>query len=186
MPISPQLSSTATLQRGGLDDASRPRGQATRLWLARVVVLVTAVALFVCVGSMRPTQAAAAPVKPLTQAQLHQLAVTEYRKLTPTQKQAVTQLARRIANGKVPASVARTFPEHTSSSNQSSVSTMAVPAAVWAIAVLILRYGVPWVIRNAPQQFNNMMRNYAIRWAVCNLLRSWGNSWGWSWVCAGT
>jgi hypothetical protein len=123
------------------------------MWLARVVVLVTAVALFVCVGSTRPTQTAAAPVKPLSQAQLPQLAITEYLKLTPTQMQAVTQLARRIAN--VPASVARTFPEHASSSKQSSVTTMAVPTAVRAIAVLIVRYG----IRNAPQQFNNMMRN---------------------------
>lgn len=168
----------------------------TRPWLNRLVGSVLTVALLLVVGLYGAQPASAAPTRQLTAHQLEKLAQREYAAMSDSQRLQVTHIARYIQNGKAPESVRTGLASLQASSpanlpgprtrRPGVVQTQAVPLIVWEIAVLILRYGVPWVIRYAGNLWNAMQTSYAIRWTVCNLLRSWGNGWGWSWACYGT
>ena len=57
-----------------------------------------------------------------------------------------------------------------------------VAYAVW----VIVRFGIPFLIRYGGNTFNNVFRSQVLRTEACQQLRRVGNRWGWSSYCAHT
>lgn len=60
-------------------------------------------------------------------------------------------------------------------------------AALIGYAVyLIVRFGIPWLVRYASDVLTKVMASQFIRTQVCRELRKKHNGWGWSSYCRGT
>lgn len=60
-------------------------------------------------------------------------------------------------------------------------------AALIGYAVyLIVRFGIPWLVRYASDVLTKVMASQFIRTQVCRELRKKHNGWGWSGYCRGT
>lgn len=59
----------------------------------------------------------------------------------------------------------------------------------WIVAhavYLIVRFGIPWLIRYAGDVFRAVFTSQALRTLACRELRRQGNGWGWSGYCQNT
>ncbi len=147
-----------------------------------LIAVLTSLALFAALGSLGQSAHAATPTPPsaveevalpegMTMAEIKVLAREAQKSMTPAERK---QMQQHLAELK----------KHEEAS-AGEVSIAAVPYIVYWAVSFILAYGLPALIRWAPNAYQTVF-NYWNRRITCQALRDRGSWWGWSSVCWGT